>query len=173
MPQRRVNLDGQYYDYSDAHQRVEVPRTLLDISKAKRGKADKCMNSLACLRNKDLFPHAVIAVSTVKRRVYVIDKVYFRSKSGTAGHTWRYTLSAKNGNEIAEHDLLGVGKPATLILRPPTGTEKAGADRRRGRGSGDSNNRRHNAKNKGTFSRGETARLIAAVGAMRSTEGED
>lgn len=164
MTQRRVNLDGQYYDYSYGTKTIEVPRELVHIAKAKRGKIDDCMNSLACLDSRDLFPHPVIAVATWGTRIFVIDQLYKSSKNGTAGHAVKYELSARDGEEISQHDLLGIGRPATLILRRPTG--QPGKGHSRGTGAPHTG-RGKDASRKGKMHRGEMKRLLAAVGSIR------
>jgi len=58
-----VRLEGMLYDYDDATVDVTIERELIHIAKAKRGKADGCMNNLACLGHREAFPHPVIAVS--------------------------------------------------------------------------------------------------------------
>jgi len=161
-----VRLEGMLYDYDDATVDVTIERELIHIAKAKRGKADGCMNNLACLGHREAFPHPVIAVSVWNSRVFVVDSIYRKARAnGSAGHAVRYILTARDGKDISSHDLLGIGRPATLILKAPQGSDKGGTPRGRPQVSG----RGHKAKDKTGkgLGRGEKARLIAAVGAMR------
>lgn len=163
---RRVRLGGLLYDYDDAKQDVEVERTLLHIAKAHRGKADGCMNSKACIDQRERFPHPVIAISTWKSRLFAIDKIYTKANAaGTAGHAIRYVLTARDGHDISSHDLLGVGRPATLLLRVPRGNRRAGSKKSTGPNAAQSKPKNPRS---GDVNKGEKARLLAAVGAMVS-----
>ena len=154
---------GWLVPYTDAKKDVVIRRELIDIWKGNPGKATDCMNAQCINRNANLFPHAVFASSVIKSRVYIVDKVS-RKDGGTPAHVVRYTLSARDGNRIAQHDVLRTAIPATLTLKAPRGGDKAGATHgARPRPSG-----KHNpGKGSLPLTRGEKARLLAAVGSAR------
>jgi len=160
MPKRkvakhRVNIDGGYYPYDDATEDVKIQRELVDIWNAQPGKADACMNHHCIIRNRDSFPHPVIAASVIKTRVYIFD---------SPDHVVRYIMSAKDAELVGHHDTLKIGETGTLVLHAPVGKEVGGSHHDRpGRPRG---------KNTGTrgkgLARGERARIAAAVGAVPS-----
>jgi hypothetical protein len=149
----RVRIEGVLYPYRDATQDITIKRELIDIWKGEPGKAGACMNQQCIIRNKRAFPHKVLAASVIKTRVFILE---------TPKSAVRYILSAKDGQEIAQHDILASARPATLVLRAPRGS-KIGGSRYRATGSGG-----HNPRGKGKpLAKGEQARLLAAVGAMK------
>ena len=158
-----TGFEGWLLPYTDARRDVVIRRELIDIWKGNPGKPDGCMNHECILRNANAFPHAVFAASVIKSRVYIVDKVS-RKDGGSPVHVVRYTLSAKDGNQIDRHDVLHSAIPATLTLKAPRGGDRAGATHgQRPRPSG-----KHN-KGKGSLPlvRGEKARLLAAVGVVK------
>jgi hypothetical protein len=162
MGTQRIRIGDDLVDYDDAKRDVKIRRELIDIWKGDPGKAGECMNAQCIRRNKRTFPHPVWAVSVLKSRVFIVDKVDRRE--GVPLHAIRYVLSAKDGDEIAQHDILGSAIPATLTLRAPKGRDVKGTEH-------PTNNERlrpRNEKPKGLpVSRGEKARLLAAVGVMK------
>jgi hypothetical protein len=139
--------------YDDATQVVEVPRTLMDIWRGVPGSADKCMNAQCIERNAQLFPHKVMGVSVSKSRVFILD---------SHDHAVRYFISKRESQLIQGHDEEGVGEPGTLRLMPPPAAKRAGVTHK-------SQHTDHKTTRDGSrtygLSRGEGARVLAAVGA--------
>lgn len=152
--QQRVRLDGKPYPYSDAKKDVIIRRELIDIWNGEPGKDAACMNAQCVLRNRSAFPHPVKLVSVIKSRVYILDR---------DDHAVRYILSAKDGADIARHDVLASARPATLILRVPKGRERQGM-----KGDGGHRAARPGRTYTGhSTAKGAAGRLLAAVGANR------
>jgi len=150
---RKTTIADALVEYDDAVRPIEVPRSLVDVWKGQPGVAGKCMNAQCIMRNKKLFPHKVLAVSVIKSRVFIMD---------THDHAVRYVLSRKDSRAIQAHDEEALGQPGTLTLRPPAPSNAAGI-------TYSSQHRPHKSKRGGqlkkTLSRGEKARVAAAVGA--------
>lgn len=165
---KKRGFKGWLIPYDDARRDVVIFRKMIDIWKGDPGsayadgKTEGCMNDQCALRNKRLFPHPVFAVSTIKSRMYVVDKV--DRKTGEPLHCVKYVLSASDGDDIARHDVLRTAVEATLTLRAPRGTDKKGAVHGDGSKRGPSHPKDPKSA---SLSRGEEARLLAAVGAMR------
>lgn len=116
---RRIRIGGFLVPYDDAKKEVRLQRTLTDVLTATPGSDTDCMNSqcIRAQRNQRAFPHPVFAVSTIKSRVYVVDKL---TKDGLAfAHAIRYELSARDSKLIGDHDRNGAGEPGELRLRIP------------------------------------------------------
>lgn len=152
---RRVRIDDALVEYDDATRVVgPLPRSLMDIWTAKRGKDDDCMNFQCIVKNHKKFPHKVLAVSVIKSRVYVMDKV---------DHAIRYMIREKDSRGIAVHDKLGIGQPGDLWIYPPAGTKRAGmthASQRKPHSSA-----RDKTLKKGLV-KGQRARIAAVVEAL-------
>jgi hypothetical protein len=167
MSARRVRIGSLSEDgvswlipYHDARQDVVVERKMVDIWKGNPGVAGDCMNAQCILRNKDVFPHAVFLASVMKSRVFIVDRV---TKDGEPAHAVRYILGAVDGADIARHDVLKTAVPATLTLKAPRGARRTGASS----GGTTKPSGPHTTTRNSPVSRGEKARLLAAVGALR------
>ena len=152
-PVHRTRIDGVLYPYDDAKKDVELQREIMDVWKGRPGEAGKCMNAVCIERNKNLFPHPVLAVSVIKSRVYILDSL---------DHAVRYTLSDRDSRLIEQHDTIAVGQPGTLTLRAPKGHNVKGAVHSTKAGRSGPHNA-NGQKNK-PLARGEQARVVAAVG---------
>jgi hypothetical protein len=116
--ERRIRIGEWLVPYDDATEEVVIERTLADILRATPGSDLDCMNSrcIRAQRNRHVFPHPVFIVSTIKSRVYVVDRL---DDSGIPAHAVRYELIRRDSAVIAAHDTLGAGEPGELRLRIP------------------------------------------------------
>lgn len=181
--ERRVRIGDWLMPYDDATQEVTLERTLTDILTATPGDDTDCMNSrcIRAQRNKHVFPHPVFMVSTIKTRVYVVDRL---TDAGLPAHAIRYELSKADGNLIATHDRYGAGEPGPLRLRVPAdpkGSPKRAAypkgrfgDPETGDGGGNGGGRysgngkaTRNVRPVTSHSLGAKARYKVAVGALK------
>lgn len=115
---RRIRIGDWLVDYDDATRDIELERTIKDVLTAIPGDDQNCMNSRCIMaqRREKVFPHPVYLVSTIKSRVYIVDKL---TDAGDPAHAIRYQLSKRDSRLIGEHDALGVGEPGTLRLQIP------------------------------------------------------
>jgi hypothetical protein len=162
--------------YDDAEREVVVERTLADILKATPGSDLDCMNSrcIRAQRNHHAFPHPVFIVSTIKSRVYVVDRL---DDSGLPAHAVRYELTRRDSSLINAHDKLGAGEPGELRLRIPN--DPKGSPRRaegrqagrfaqiKGRFSGDGKVKKVSRPVTSVSFSGARGRYVAAVGALK------
>jgi acyl dehydratase len=114
-----------------------------------------------------VFPHPVYIVSTIKSRVYVIDRL---DDSGVPAHAIRYELTNRDRALINAHDRYGAGEPGQLRLRvprDPKGSPKRAASTLTGRyiESG-TNSHGKGKRHHRPVTSGAKARFVAAVGAM-------
>ena len=173
--ERRIRIGEWLVPYDDAAADVVVERTLADILTATPGSDLECMNSV-CIRaqrNRRVFPHPVFIVSTIKSRVYVVDKL---DASGLPAHAVRYELTKRDSALIGAHDKLGAGQPGELRLRVPrdpkgsplraaNGGQRYG--RTEGRYSGDGTATRVSRPVTSASFSGAHGRYVVAVGALR------
>jgi hypothetical protein len=181
--ERRIRIGDWLVPYDDAEQEVVIERTLADILRATPGSDLDCMNSrcIRAQRNRHVFPHPVLIVSTIRSRVYVVDKL---DDSGLPAHAVRYELTARDSSLINAHDKLGAGEPGELRLRIPR-DPKGSPRRASGRQAG-----RFAQIKKGHFSgegkvmrvlrpvtsasfKGAHGRYVAAVGALKLDDDKD
>ena len=115
---RRIRIGGWLVDYDDAQTEVVLERTVGDILSATPGHDGECMNSQCIKRHRQdgIFPHPVYIVSTIKSRVYIVDRL---DDKGDPAHAVRYELSRRDSDLIANHDESSAGEPGTLVLRVP------------------------------------------------------
>jgi hypothetical protein len=173
--ERRIRINDWLIPYDDATEEVTVERKLHDILTATPGDDQDCMNSrcIRAQRNHHVFPHPVFIVSTIRSRVYVVDKL---DAAGNPAHAIRYELAKRDRDLVNAHDRWGAGEPGELRLRIPhdpkgspkraarAGRRYADADSPGKRGTGA---RRHPVT---SHSLGAKARFKVAVGALRGNE---
>jgi len=175
---RRIRIggaDGWLVPYDDAESEVRLDRTLLDVLLATPGDDMRCMNSvcIGAQRNAHLFPHPVLMVSTIKTRVFIVDKL---DDAGEPAHAIRYQISAADGRRIRTHDAHGAGQPGPLRLRIPVDpkgsplrTSRSGTYRDQGAGikkGAPKDSRPVTANHLGHV--GAKARYMVAVGALQT-----
>lgn len=171
--ERRIRIGEWLVPYDDATAEVVVERTLADILTATPGSDLDCMNSrcIRAQRNRHAFPHPVFIVSTIKSRVYVVDKL---DAGGVPAHAIRYELTRRDSALINAHDTLGAGEPGELRLRIPR--DPKGSPKRAASGGQRYGRERYSGDGKVTkisrpvtiasFS-GPHGRYVAAVGALK------
>lgn len=169
---RRIRIGDNHNSwlvpYDDAKKPVTIKRTIVDVLTATPGSDTECMNSkcIKAQRNEKAFPHPVYLVSTIKSRVYIVDKL---SDDGQPAHAIRYQLSDRDSRLIGTHDSDGAGIDGDLTLRVPK-TPKGVSHKqwpvdtdqypRQNAGGG--------VKRKVT-GRGASARYMVAVGALQDS----
>lgn len=118
---RRIRIGGQLVAYDDATEEVLLQRTIVDVLKAKPGDHQNCMNSqcIKAQRNRNVFPHQVWAVSTIKSRVYIVDEIGLNGENVVFKHAIRYELPPKESQLIHAHDTTAAGEPGNLKLKTP------------------------------------------------------
>lgn len=169
--ERRIRIAEWVVPYDDAVEEVTLRRKLADIFSATPGDDTDCMNSRCILaqRTDHIFPHPVFIVSTIKTRVYIVDRL---NDNGEPAHAVRYELTEADGKLIEAHDRYGAAQPGILRLkapRDPKGSEKRRASTKGrfadgdGRYSGDGTATRDQRPVTG---RGANARYQVAVGAL-------
>lgn len=168
--ERRIRIGDSLVPYDDAAQDVEIKRTNADILSAVPGDDRNCMNSrcIKAQRNSRVFPHPVYAVSTIKSRVYIVDKI---TESGEFSHAIRYELTSRDSRLISEHDSQGVGEPGLLTLRVPS--DPKGSPKRQASGGGyadvggsEAGPHTYSGKSNRPVNLGAAARFKVAVGAL-------
>lgn len=180
---RRIRFGEYLIPYDDAPENITVQRTAADILKATPGSDGECMNSrcIQAQRNAHIFPHPVYMVSTIKSRIFIVDRL---DDSGEPAHAVRYQLGKKDGRLIDRHDSAQLAEPGELILRrpyDPKGSPVRAATRgaRFGtlpKGTRHSGDGRHDRVNPSprpitAVPRGAAARVVVAVGAAKRAAG--
>jgi hypothetical protein len=173
--ERRVRIGDWLVPYDDASQDVVLHRTLADVLHAQPGVDTDCMNTrcIQAQRNAHVFPHHVYLVSTIKSRVYIVDRL---DDAGLPAHALRYELTRRDSALIGAHDRYGAGEVGELKLRvprDPKGSPKRAAYGSRfadgeGRFSGDGKASRQARP----VTNGARARYMVAVGALRAQDGD-
>jgi hypothetical protein len=122
---RRVNIDGTMIPYDDATETVTLERSLEDLRGARAGDTRECMDARCIHRLRKTLPHPVLGVAVTKTRVYVFD---------SEDHVIRYVLDGADSDDIDRHDIRKTAETGSFVLRPPYPSDRAGTDRRTGRG---------------------------------------
>ena len=156
--QLRIRIDGELYQYTDAKKDVTVHRSLVDVFTGKKGVASECMNA-QCLtaktknaeRNRQAFPHPVIAVSVIATCAYIIDR---------PGHAVRYKLSKSATKDVHKFDKHGVGAPTEVTFYAPKGADRGG------RAHSPYGSHTAGPGTRAKLVHGEKARLLAVAGAL-------
>jgi len=172
---RRIRIGDWLVPYDDAPGEVLLERTAMDILLAKSGKPSECMNSRCIMaqRNAHIFPHPVLLVSTIRSRVYIVDRM---DDAGIPAHAYRYQLTPAGSRQVAEHDRNGVAEPGVLRLKVPKDPKGSPQRKKYGGGYADQTTKHYGGDERKVsptpkrpvtaFSWGVRHRYVAAVGAL-------